>query len=169
MLATHKRSAVVSVFIKTHANDTNLWQSEGAPRTPDWPVIYLILCCLRGRHNWIGLDAAVIPFFSPNFTTLKVPIHVLFMKCIMKRTPWCHFLGYDVNACDRRNSGISNGLASLREQLHQHFHYFCRSSSKASALRQSHAALQHPCVSQKSNLLNCHCGAWLRSSTDGHL
>lgn len=119
----------------------------------------------------IGLDwtPRSFLFFSPNFTTLKVPIHVLFMKCIMKRTPWCHFLGYDVNACDRRNSGISNGLASLREQLHQHFHYFCRSSSKASALRQSHAALQHPCVSQKSNLLNCHCGAWLRSSTDGHL
>lgn len=159
-MATHKRPAVVSVFIKTHANDTKLWQSERAPRAPDWPVVYLILCCLC-VGGIIGLDWTPRSslFFSPNFAALKVPVHVLFMKCIMKRTPRCHFLGCDVNACDGRNSGISNGLASSRERLDQHFHYFCRSSSKASALSRSHAACSTQCASQKSNSLNCHCGA----------
>lgn len=54
-VATHKRPAVVSVFIKTHANDTKLWQSERAPRAPDWPVVCLILCCLC-VGGIIGLD-----------------------------------------------------------------------------------------------------------------
>lgn len=49
---------------KTHANDAKLWRSERAPHTPAWPVIYSIHCCLRGRHNWIGLDTVVIPFFT---------------------------------------------------------------------------------------------------------
>lgn len=97
----------------------------------------------------IGLDWTPWSFLlSPNFTTLKVPIHVLFMKCITKRTPSRHFLGYDVNACDMRNRGISNGLATLREQLHQHFYYFCRCSSKASALSPS---LQRPAAPVRFN------------------
>lgn len=59
-------------LIKTHANDTKLRQSERAPHIAEWPFIYLILCCLCGRHNWIGLKTAATPFFfSPKLSPIK--------------------------------------------------------------------------------------------------
>lgn len=74
----------------------------------------------------------------------------------MKRMPQCHILSYDVNACDMRNSGISNRLVSLPEQLHQHFLLFLSQLVNDIRVQSKPCSLQPLYASQKFNLLNCH-------------
>lgn len=131
MAAIHNQLSAIFVFIKTHANDTKLWQSEHTLHTPGRPFYNLIFCCLCGRHNWIG-DSGL--FFQ--LSSIKSGDPCFIHEMHNEAPPPCHILRYDVNAHDARNSGISVGLTRLYERLHQHFYYFCHSSSKTYKLNQ---------------------------------